>query len=92
MQALPKLSYADATRQLEALVKDSFGAQAELKVAGDQVTLTLKGADAQRLAQFLSRSRGAARTVAREAQLKRDAASAPAVTWSGTLNMRVAAQ
>jgi general secretion pathway protein M len=92
MQAQPKISYADAVRQLEALVKDTFGAQAELKVAGDQALLSLKAADAQRLAQFLSRSRSVARAVARDAQLKRDAASAPAVTWSGTLNLRVAGQ
>jgi general secretion pathway protein M len=80
LQAQPGLTSIEAQRLLEASVKP-LGATAQLAMAGERVTVTLKGVSADALAQWLAQARLNARTVPSEARLVRNAAG----TWDGTL-------
>jgi general secretion pathway protein M len=80
LQAQPRLTPVEAQRLLEASVK-LLGATAQLVVAGERVTVSLKGVSADALAQWLAQARLNARTVPSEAHLVRNAAG----TWDGTL-------
>ena len=81
LQAQPQLAAAEVQRLLEASVKP-FGATAQLQVLGERATLTLKGASADVLAQWLTQVRQNARAVPNEARLVRASAAG---TWDGTL-------
>ena len=80
MQSRPAVSRDDALRALELSVQQRLGASAQLSVAGDRVTLTLRGAAPDVLAQWLSQARTSARAVARQAGLTRGANG-----WDGTV-------
>lgn len=80
LQAQPRIAFDDVRRLLEASVKP-LGAAAQLVVAGERVTLTLRGASADALAQWLTQVRLNARAVPSEARLVRSAAG----TWDGML-------
>ena len=81
----PKINRDDALRALEASVK-GLGATAQLNVAGDRATVTLRGAAADALARWLSQARVNARAIPSEARLTRSAASAGgAAAWDGTV-------
>ncbi len=80
LQAQPRMAFDDARRLLEASVK-SLGTTAQLAVAGERVTVTLKGASADAVAQWLMQARLNARAVPSEARLVRSAAG----TWDGSL-------
>ena len=80
LQAQPRMAFDDARRLLEASVK-SLGTTAQLAVAGERVTVTLKGASADAVAQWLAQVRLNARAVPSEARLVRSAAG----TWDGSL-------
>ena len=81
----PKINRDDALRALEASVK-ALGATAQLNVAGDRATVTLRGAAADALARWLSQARVNARAIPSEARLTRSAASAGgAAAWDGTV-------
>jgi general secretion pathway protein M len=89
LQAQPRIAFEDARRLLEAALKP-LGASVKLGVAGERVTLTLKGASPDALAQALSQARLNAHAVPSEARLVRSApasaASANAAPgWDGTL-------
>ncbi len=85
LQAQPRLAFAEAQRLLEASVKQQFGASAQLLVAGESVSLTLKGATPDALAQWLAQARLNARAVPSEAHLLRNAVG----TWDGTLVLKI---
>lgn len=87
LQAQPRLSADEAQRLLEAAMKP-LGATAQWTVSGERVTVTLKGANADALAQWLAQVRLNARAVPGEARLVR---SAPG-TWDGTLVLTLAAR
>lgn len=80
LQAQPRMAFDDARRLLEASLK-SLGTTAQLAVAGERVTVTLKGASADAVAQWLMQARLNARAVPSEARLVRSAAG----TWDGSL-------
>lgn len=80
LQAQPRMAFAEARRLLEASVKP-LGATAQLAVTGERVTVTLKGASADALAQWLAQARLNARAVPTEARLLRNAAG----SWDGAL-------
>ena len=80
LQSQPRLAFDDARRILETSVKP-FGATAQLAVAGERVTLTLKGVSADVLTHWLVQARLNARALPSEARLVRSAAG----TWDGTL-------
>lgn len=81
LQAQPRMAVDDARRVLEASVKQQFGATAQMVVAGERVTVTLKGASADALAQWLAQARLNARAAPTEARLVRSGTGA----WDGTL-------
>jgi len=80
IQAQPRPEPEEARRLLEASVK-ALGNAAQIQVMGERVTVTLKGAAPDALAQWLVQARLNARTVPAEAHLARNAAG----TWDGTL-------
>ena len=80
LKTQPKASYDEALRLLEASVTQRLGAQAQLGVIGERATVTLKGASAEALAQWLVQVRANARVLPEEARLSRSGA-----LWDGTL-------
>ena len=80
LQAQPPLTLAESRRLLEASVK-TLGPNAQLTVIGERVTLTLKGASADAMAQWLTQTRLTARVSPAEARLVRNAAG----TWDGAM-------
>ena len=85
IQAQPKISRDEALRALESSVK-RMGTAAQLSVAGDRATVTLRNAPADQLAQWLSQARVNARALPGEARLVRSTANpgGPAA-WDGTV-------
>ena len=81
----PKINRDDAMRALESSVK-GLGPTAQLNVAGDRATVTLRATAADSLARWLSQARVNARAIPSEARLTRSAASpsGPAA-WDGTV-------
>lgn len=81
----PKINRDDALRALEASVK-ALGPTAQLNIAGDRATVTLRSTGADALARWLSQARVNARAIPSEARLTRSAASAAGpATWDGTV-------
>lgn len=100
LQAAPATSPGDAVGALRSTLTQRLGTTAQLHVAGDRATITLKGASADALAQWLAQARSNARATPLEARLTRSATAAappgpapvtlgrPAVAmprWDGTL-------
>lgn len=107
LQSQPGLSRDDAMRALEASVKQTLGASAQLNVVGDRATLTLRNTPADALAQWLAQARVNARALPTEARLTRATPTPPAgpaspalavaahaaqAAWSGTLVLSLPAQ
>ena len=85
IQSQPKVNRDDALRALESSVK-RLGPTAQLNVAGDRATVTLKSIAADQLAQWLSQARVNARAIPGEARLVRAAASpGGTAVWDGTV-------
>jgi general secretion pathway protein M len=80
MQNRPAVSRADALRTLQSSLQQRLGSSAQLNVAGDRVTVVLKGAAPEALAQWLGQARVTARAVATQSRLARGAAG-----WDGTV-------
>ena len=86
LQNQPKLSFDDAQAALQSSVTQRFGSTAQLSLAGERATLTLKNANPQELAQWLTQARVNARAVPSEVKLNRSPnATAGKVGWDGTL-------
>lgn len=81
-QALPRLTPAAATQALQASVLQAFGTHAELTLAGGTASVTLRGVQADALAQWLA----SARVNAHSAPIQARLTHAPN-GWSGTLQM-----
>ena len=73
LQAAPRSSTGDATGALRNALTQRLGTAAQLNVAGDRATVTLKAAPADALAQWLALARSNARAVPIEARLSRTA-------------------
>ena len=86
LQAQPRLAPDEARRLLEASVKP-LAPSLQLALAGDRVTVTLKGMPADALAQWLAQVRLNVRVLPTEARLRRSAAG----TWDGTLVLNLGA-
>jgi general secretion pathway protein M len=84
LQAQPRIAPDEARRLLDASVK-SFGATAQLQMAGERATVTFKGASADALAQWLLQVRLNVRTVPSEARLSRGASG----SWDGTVTLNL---
>lgn len=86
LQNQPKLGLDDAQAALQSSVTQRFGSTAQLSLAGERATLTLKNASPQELARWLTQARVNARAVPSEVKLNRSAnATAGKVAWDGTL-------
>jgi general secretion pathway protein M len=81
MQAQPRQNRDEALRQLELSVRQRLGTSARMVIAGDRVTVTLSGAPADALAQWLAQARVNARALPGEAHLSRNSSG----TWDGNL-------
>lgn len=81
LQSQPKQSHDEAVRLLELSVRQRLGTAARVLISGDRATVTLTGAGADALAQWLTQARVNARALPNEAHLSRNAAG----MWEGTL-------
>ncbi len=81
LQALPTLDAADSRRALEASLK-ALGAAVQLSPQVDRMLITVKGLEAQALAQWLASVRQNAHLLPTEARLNR---ASSAGLWDGTL-------
>lgn len=79
LQAAPAAPPGDPSQALRNALTQRLGTQAQIAVLGDRATVTLKGAPADGLAEWLAQARSNARTVPVEARLARSTA-APAAT------------
>ncbi|MDD5334639.1 MAG: type II secretion system protein GspM [Rhodoferax sp.] len=84
LQAQPRITFEEARRLLEASIKP-FGTTAQLTLAGERASVTLRGASADALAQWLTQVRLNVRSVPSEARLVRNASGA----WDGTLTLNL---
>lgn len=75
LQAAPRSSPGDAVGTLRSALTQRLGATAQLNVVGDRATVTLKGAPADALAQWLAQARSNARATPVEARLARSTAA-----------------
>lgn len=81
LQSQPKQSHEEALRLLELSVRQRLGTSARLAIAGERATITLSGAPADALAQWLTQARVNARALPNEARLSRNSGG----LWEGTL-------
>ena len=80
LQSRPAMKRDDALRALESSLQQRLGASAQLTVTGERVTVVMKGAAPDDLAQWLSQARVTSRVVATQARLTRGPNG-----WDGTL-------
>ncbi len=95
LRAKPPLSRQAALQALQATVQQDLGSSAELVVAGDAVTVTLKQVRPEALTLWLAHARADARSTPVQARLVRSAPTAApaqaATSWSGTIQMKLPA-
>ncbi len=91
LQKQPALGFDDAARALTAATRQTLGATAQLNIAGDRASVTLKAASADALAEWLAQARLNARSQPLEARLERAPAPAGAA-WNGVLVMALPAR
>jgi general secretion pathway protein M len=74
LQSQPRASRDDALRALETSVREKLGPNTQLQTTGasEGVTVSMRAAPADALAQWLTQARGNARAVPREAHLTRN--------------------
>jgi general secretion pathway protein M len=75
LQSAPRATSGDVVGALRAALTQRLGSTAQLNVAGDRATVTLKGAPADALAQWLAQARSNARAAPVEARLARSGAA-----------------
>lgn len=99
LQTQPRLTGDDAQRTLAALLKQTLPGTAQMSVVGDRATVTLKGAGADALAQWITQARINARAIPSEVRLVRSGANSAAnpainrsVTWDGTMVLTLPAR
>ena len=86
LQSRPAVTRADALRTLQASLQQRLGASAQFNVAGDRVTVTLKSAAPDMLAQWLAQARVNARVAPTQSRLTRVADG-----WDGTVVLELPA-
>lgn len=82
LQAMPRIKPEDGRKALELAVKERLAGTAQLAVAGERATVTLKGTPAEALAEWLAQVRSSARAVPLEARLSLNAARNG---WDGSI-------
>ncbi len=84
LQAQTRAGGEDPRRALEASLKQAFGAQASVQVAGERATVNVKGVSSGALANWLVDVRANARLLPAEVRLLRSGAPTPEL-WDGSL-------
>jgi general secretion pathway protein M len=95
LQKQAPLGFDEAARALAAATKQTLGAAGQIGVAGERASVTVKGASADALGEWLAQARLNARSVPLEARLVRAAATPGApggATWDGVLVMSLPAR
>ena len=100
LQAAPRSAPSDAVASLRSALTQRLGTTAQLSLVGDRATITLKGAPADALAQWLTQARSNALAVPVEARLTRSTAVAPVGNtpaanlprWDGSLVLALPAR
>lgn len=90
LQSQPRLGPDEALRGLDASVKQQLGSTARLSVSGERATVTLKGASAEALAQWLMQTRINAHLLPTDARLSRNASAS--ASWDGTIVLALPAR
>ncbi|CDS53768.1 General secretion pathway protein M [Polaromonas sp. CG9_12] len=91
VQKQPPLGFDEAVRALTATTKQTLGASAQLVLAGERASITVKDATPDALAEWLTQARLNARSALIEARLVR--ASTPGgPVWNGVLVMGLPAR
>lgn len=91
VQKQPLLGFDEAVRALSAATKQTLGASAQLVLAGERASITVKDASPDALAEWLTQARLNARSALIEARLVR--ASTPGgPVWNGVLVMGLPAR
>ncbi len=90
LAAQPKVAPQDARRALESSLKQTLAATGQMQVTGNRVTVTLQGASADGLAQWLLQARINARALPTEVKLLKSTAPAAndavgLIRWNGTV-------
>jgi general secretion pathway protein M len=80
LQNQPKLGLDEAQKALQSAVTQRFGSAAQLNLTGERANLTLKNANPQELALWLTQARVNARALPSEAKLSKSGDG-----WDGTL-------
>lgn len=88
LQAQPRQSADEASRLLEATLRQQLGLTARMSIAGERVTVTLSGTSPQALGQWLTQARTNARMLPAEARLTRN----PSGLWDGTVVLALPAR
>lgn len=86
LQRQPPLGFDESLVALTAATQQTLGNSAQLSNTADHASVTLKGASADALAQWLAQARLNARSVPLEARLVRSS-TAGVSTWNGVLLM-----
>jgi general secretion pathway protein M len=93
LKTRPPVPHGEALRALESSVRQSLGPGAQLNIAGERATVTLKNVPAATLAQWLAQARVNARVLPGEARLVRGTTPAGGgATWDGTLVLNLPAR
>ncbi|MDD5325669.1 MAG: type II secretion system protein GspM [Polaromonas sp.] len=82
LQALPRIGADDSRKALELSVRQGLGASAQISVAGERATVTLKGASAETLVLWLAQARSNARVAPVAARLTLNTAR---TGWDGSV-------
>ena len=91
VQKQPALAFDEAVRALTAATKQTLGASAQLVLAGERASITVKDASPDALAEWLTQARLNARSALIEARIVR--ASTPGgPVWNGVLVMGLPAR
>ena len=91
VQKQPPLAFDEAVRALTAATKQTLGTSAQLVLAGERASITVKEASPDALVQWLAQARLNARSSLVEARLVRVSSTAGTV-WNGVLVMRLPAR
>jgi len=84
LQSRPKVSYDEASRMLATLVKKNLGPQAQITMAGERATVTMKAVSPDALVAWLAQVRVDARALPLETRLTRNTTDTKS-GWDGVV-------
>jgi general secretion pathway protein M len=91
LQSQPAIGFEEAQRALDQATRQVLGSTARLQITAERATVTLQGASADALAQWLAQARLNGRSAPLEARLVR-APGGGGATWNGVIVMSLPAR